>query len=379
MHPDRPPGIAPPAPGEQDRAANSPSTGADAPRLHYGPSPFTDAVVRRLGQLHAPYRPTPWLPNAHLQLAWLVLREAVAPRLDYDLTETLLMPDGGTIALDWLGMDRGPTRPTLVLLPSITGDAHGSRVIVRDLQRATGWRVVVCTRRGHGDLALTAPRVNTMGCTDDLRAQLARIRERMPASPLYAVGVSAGSGLLVRYLGEEGAASLIRAGVAYCPGYDLAVAWRRVQPLYSRLMARRLQRHFLQRHGRHLAHLGSYGDCLAARDLDGFHRHLHDLAGCVDHEAYLARSNPVTVMRNLRVPVMVLNADDDPVCVAENVREHVDLVRSIPDVLLVRTAHGSHCAFLEGMRPRSWSNRLIAGYLVAAAREQAAAETDRTA
>ena len=80
-----------------------------------------------------------------------------------------------------------------------------------DPRSASGWRVVVCTRRGHGELALTTPVFNPMGCTDDLREQLERIRECVPDSPLVAIGVSAGSALLVRYLGEEGPRSLIRA------------------------------------------------------------------------------------------------------------------------------------------------------------------------
>ncbi|HUR41473.1 MAG TPA: alpha/beta fold hydrolase [Verrucomicrobiae bacterium] len=336
-----------------------------APQLHLGNSDFTRALLPRLPQLHQPYRPTPWLPNAHFQLLWLLLREALAPPLRYEQTEVLRMRDGGTTALDWLGLDRAPSAPTIVLLHSITGDAQSLRLIVRDLNRATGWRIVVCTRRGHGALELTAPVLNTMGCTDDLREQLARIRERFPESPLYGVGVSAGSGLLVRYLGEEGARSLLRAGVAYCPAYDISVAWGRVPATYSQAMARRLKRHFLEPHAQVFGHLKTYEACLATRDLAEFHSHFYEIAGCANMDAYLARSNPVLVFDKVAVPVMILNADDDPVCVEQNVSDHVDAVRRVPNALLVRTARGSHCAFFEGWGARSWAHRLIAGYLVA--------------
>lgn len=337
-----------------------------APRLDYAPTPFNAALLQRLVQLQRPYVPTPWLYNAHLQLAWLLLEEALAPPLRYERTDVLRMDDGGTTALDWRGLDRPATAPTLVVLPSITGDAQSSRVVVRSLQRATGWRVVVCSRRGHGGLALTSPRFNTMGCTQDFRAQLEHIRAQCPDSPLYGVGISAGSAVLVRYLGEAGADSAIRAGVAHCPGYDIGVAWHRVHPFYSRLMARRLKRHFLRPHAATLSHLDAYRQCLAARDLAGFHEQLHELAGCRDLEDYLARSNPVRVFDGVAVPVMVLNAADDPVCVAENADDHVAAIRQMPDALMVRTARGSHCAFYEGWSPRSWSNRLIGEYLLAA-------------
>jgi predicted alpha/beta-fold hydrolase len=341
-------------------------TAVRTPRLDYNPSPFNAALLPRLASLRRPYVPTPWLYNAHLQLLWLLLREAVAPPLRYDRTDVLRMRDGGTTALDWWGLGEPADAPTLVLLPSITGDAQSMRLIVRDLRRATGWRVVVCTRRGHGGLPLTAPVLNTMGCTRDLREQLARIREEVPDSPLYAVGVSAGSALLVRYLGEEGPRSLLRAGVAYCPGYDIGVAWGRVPPFYSRVMTRRLRRHFLEAHAPALAHLDTFAACLETQDLAQFHERAYELAGCTDLADYLARSNPVLVFDTVAVPVLVINADDDPVCVIDNARDHVDTIRHVPDALMVRTARGSHCAFLEGWAPRSWANRLMADYLLAA-------------
>jgi len=336
------------------------------PRIDFHPSDFNRAVVDRLHQLQQPYRPTPWLYNPHLQLLWLLLKEAVAPPLRYERSELLTMRDGGTTALDWLGLDAAPNAPTVVLLHTVTGDAQSMRGIASDLRSATGWRIVLCTRRGHGGLQLTAPVVNTMGCTDDLREQLHRIREQFPESPLYAMGASAGSGLLVRYLGEEGSRSLIRAAVAYCPGYDIGVAWTRTLPFYSRAMTRRLKQHFLEPHLQAFAHLGSYSACMAARDLKEFHQNLYEMAGNASVSDYLEHSNPMLVFDRIKVPVMILNADDDPVCVIENALDHMDAIRRIPDALLVRTARGSHCAFFEGWTARPWANRLIAGYLVAA-------------
>jgi predicted alpha/beta-fold hydrolase len=341
-----------------------------SPQLDFDPSAFNERVVARLEQLHQPYVPTPWLFNAHLQLMWLLVRDAIAPALSYERTETLRMRDGGTTALDWIGLDAPPASPTLVVLPSIGGDAQSMRHIVRDLRRATGWRTVVCTRRGHGDLPLTTPQLNTMGSTHDLREQLAHIRNEFPNSPLHAIGVSAGSALLVRYLGEEGARSQIRSAVAYCPGYDISVAWTRAHPRYSRLMARRLKQYFLARHAPVLQHLGSYRAALATSDLTGFHEQLYEIAGYRDYEDYLRGSNPVLVMEHVAVPVMILNAMDDPVCVAANAADHVDAIRRVPDALLVRTRHGSHCAFFEGWSPRSWASRLMADYLLAANAER---------
>src|SRR5688500_10045365 len=122
--------------------ADSRRTAVCVPRLDYSPSPFNDAVLPRVEPLHRPYAPTPWLFNAHLQLLWLMLSEAVTPALRYQRTDVLRMRDGGTTALDWIGLDAAPDTPTVVVLPSITGDAQSARTLVQDLHRATGWRVV---------------------------------------------------------------------------------------------------------------------------------------------------------------------------------------------------------------------------------------------
>jgi predicted alpha/beta-fold hydrolase len=353
-------------------AAHYRRTAVHAPLLQYQPSAFNQRIAERLGQLHAPYWPTPWLNNRHLQLVWLVLKDALAPRLRYERCDRLAMADGGTTALEWLGLDRDPRAPTLVLLHTISGDAQSMRGVVAELHRRTGWRVVVCTRRGHGGLPLTAPSINTMGCTQDLRRQLEYVRGQFPESPLYGAGISAGSALLVRYLGEEGGASLLRAGVAYCPGYDISVAFHRAHPFYSRKVAESLKRLFLLPNAALFGHLDSYRLCLAANDLATLQDRLYELAGCASREDYLARSNPVGVFERIVVPLLVLNADDDPLCVVQNTLDHVEAMARIESVLLVRTARGSHCAHFEGWGAHSWSNRLMAGYLEAIHQEAAA-------
>lgn len=47
------------------------------PQLNFDPSALNQHLVGALEQLQQPYRPTPWLYNTHLQLLWLLLKEAV--------------------------------------------------------------------------------------------------------------------------------------------------------------------------------------------------------------------------------------------------------------------------------------------------------------
>lgn len=337
----------------------------ERPELTCQDNVFNRETLAAIPRLKARYFPTPWLPGAHLQIAWRFLRDALLPSLQYCRSEVLGMRDGGTTALHWLGPALADDTPILLVLPTITGTAQSMRDFVQDLQRQTGWRIVVCERRGHGGLPLTRPRVNTMGCTGDLREQIDAVRARHPAAPLYAAGLSAGSAVLVRYLGEQGADTPLRGAVALYPGYDIEAACARSQGFYSRHMASRLVEHFVTPHAAHFVGLPSYSACAQATDLQSFHDNLYSLAGYDSREAYHAASNPARVMAQITVPLLVLNAADDPVCVLQNVRDHQGMFTQLPRAILAVTRQGSHCAHFSGWTAARWGHALAAEYLQA--------------
>ena len=338
---------------------------ARRPQLIYQANAHNAELLARLPRLTRRFWATPWAVNGHLQIFVAGIQEALSPRLVYDRVETLRMSDGGTTALHWLGADLPAHTPTLAVLHTITGTPQSMRVFVRDMQRLTGWRIVLCERRGHGELPLTSPRFNTLGDTEDLREQLRRIGECHPHSPLYAAGISAGTGLLVRYLGEQGDDTPLHGAFAYCPGYDIEVAFARSRAPYSRVMARRLVRQFVTRNREALAAWPSLARLEEAQSLDEFHQHLYECAGYDSWQAYLDGCNPVALMERISVPLLVLNAEDDPVCVADNVREHEHAMARLPRTLLAVTSRGSHCAYLSGLTARPWAHHLAAEFLQA--------------
>lgn len=344
-------------------------TAARRPLLYCQRSPLAERILAGCPSLRGRFWPTPWCFNRHLQLALMALRDAREAPLCFDRTSRLRLPDGGTVSLEWAGLEGSAPAdpaPVLIVLPTICGDGWALRRFVRVMRTRLGWRVVVLNRRGHGDLPLTTPRFNTLGSTDDLREQLRDVRRLAPSSPLYAVGLSAGSGLLVRYLGEEGERTPLTAAVALCPGYDTTRAFARVHPAYDRYLTGMLRKYFLRRHAGALRSSAGYVETLSARSLTAFHDRGFHLAGFSSAGEYHHHTNPMLVVPGVRVPLLVLNAADDPVCVVENVREHVGVVDTVAESIIVLTARGSHCAFFEGvLRPASWADRVIAEYLAA--------------
>ena len=342
-------------------------TAARPPALYHGRSTLTEGILASCPSLSRRFWPTPWCFNGHLQVALMALRDAHEPPLRFDQRERLRLSDGGTVSLDWIGFDgSAESTPVLIVLPSLCGDGQSLRGFVREMRTHLGWGLVVLNRRGHGDLPLTTPRFNTLGATGDLREQLHHIRERLPDSRLYVVGVSAGSGLLVRYLGEEGRRTPVTAAVALCPGYDTTRAFTRVHRAYDRYMVRMLREYFLDRHAAVLQTVAGYAETRASRSVAEFHDRGFHLSGFQSVADYHRATNPMAVIDGMRVPLLVLNAADDPVCVVENVREHLGVVDTVPQTVVALTARGSHCAFYEGLlRPKSWACRVIAEYLAA--------------
>ena len=179
------------------------------------------------------------------------------------------------------------------------------------------WRVVLHARRGHGDLPFTTPRWNTVGNTSDARDALRAVRARHPAAAALCIaGFSAGSGLMMRFLGEPGdagpqlaraAVGLARLRAAGCVG---------ARPLAVQRAARQKVRVALSRD-----HREAYAAPPSTRDRGGRRR------------ARLARATPRASARRLRAPPrctpqatpsrsrppsacrLLLNALDDPFCV----------------------------------------------------------------
>ncbi len=345
-------------------------TAALKPELIYQENAANRHILDRLPRLQRRYFPTFWMFNTHLQLIVLGFKKGFGKKLSYEKSEQLTMADGGTTALHWLGLENPADKPTLLVLHTITGSPHSMRAFMRDIFQLTGWRIVLCQRRGHGDLPLTAPKFNTMGDSDDLREQIEVTAQRYPDSPLYAIGISAGSGLLVRYLGEEGEQSKIRGGMAYCPGYNIEHAFGRAQDFYSRMMAKKLLKQFVFSHPEAFSGLASYNTLINSANLHELHQNIYECAGFNTLQEFMDAANPMRVFHNIRVPVLILNAEDDPVCHIDNAWEYKEQIKEMPQAILAVTRRGSHCAYFEGLTAQPWAHRLAGEYFTALAQTQ---------
>jgi predicted alpha/beta-fold hydrolase len=70
--------------------------------------------------------------------------------------------------------------------------------------------------------------------------------------------------------------------------------------------------------------------------------------GFRDAADYYHRASALRVVEHIRVPTLILAAEDDPF--VPTTAFHADVVRRNPAITVVVTRHGGHCAFVEQAR-----------------------------
>ena len=168
------------------------------------------------------------------------------------------------------------------------------------------------------------------------------------------IGLSAGSGLIVNYLGKFGNQALVSAGCCICPAYNLATAFKTLraqQPTLDEYILKCAKRRFIYPNAELLrsSYPEAYRKCCEAASLDEFIIANAECAGCKDVEDYYRHYDPGNNYSNIQVPMLVLNSEDDFVCLRENIREDWFLGDDYDMGILLRTTRGAHVAFNESI------------------------------
>ncbi len=320
------------------------------------------------------YRPPRWLPGPHAQTIWPAVL-APRPRVRYR-RERWNTPDGDFIDVDFaLGAPEDPALPLLVLFHGLEGSSasHYAAALMAEAMRR-GWRGAVAHFRGCGGELNLAPRAYHSGDSDEVDWILRRFaRERAPAAPLFAVGVSLGGNALLKWLGERGEqAAFVTAAAAVSAPQDLlagATALSRgFNRVYTRNFLATLKRKSLAKLQQHPG-LFDRERMLAARDFfdfdDAVTAPMHGFRDCYD---YWERSSSKRFLRGVRVPTLVVNALNDPFLPAHALATRAEVSDF---VTLDYPEHGGHVGFLSGGLPGRfvWLPRRLGGFFARHLRE----------
>ena len=323
------------------------------------------------------FKPATGLGNPHVQTLWGPLWRK-APALAHR-RERLWLADGDFLDLDWHG-PHAPATPLVVVLHGLTGSSTSHYVI--GLQQALmeqGWASVAVNWRGCSGEPNLLPRSYHSGASEDLAEVIAHLRAQRPQAPLYAVGYSLGGNVLLKHLGETGAASQLQAAVAVSVPFRLDQCADRIGLGFSRVYQAHFmramlgyvkdkQRHF-QHHGHHeglntLASLGPLENLRTFWDFDG--RVTAPLNGFSDAHDYYQRSSSRYYLGENRTPTLIIHAQDDPFVFTHSLPEAGELSSQ---TTLELHRHGGHVGFVDGSlrQPGYYLERRIPQWLASGA------------
>lgn len=323
---------------------------------------YNDSLMNMIGE--SDFRPAWWLPGPHLQTLW----PALVRRAPRPLTrrERLELPDGDFLDLDWT---MGEAGPIVVVLHGLEGssDSGYARGLLATLARR-GWRGMVMHFRGCSGEPNRLRHSYDAGGTGDLAYVISLLRQREPTTPLACVGYSIGGNVLLKWLGEAGAAAPLQAAAAVSVPFLLDAAAQRMQQGFSRFyqayLLRNLQASYRRKFKTQKNPPVPLQDVARLRDFyvfdDSITAPLHDYAGVTD---YYARASCRQYLNGIGVPTLILHAFDDPFLLPAAIPTASELS---PGVVLELSRYGGHVGFVSGPSPWQagyWLEQRIPGFL----------------
>jgi predicted alpha/beta-fold hydrolase len=297
------------------------------------------------------YRPSRWLPHAHLQTIYASLA-ARAPQVEYR-RERWDTPDGDFVDVDFVDGPRDA--PSVHLFHGLEGSSrsHYARALMHAV-RARGWRGSVLNFRGCSGEPNRLPRAYHSGDSEEVDWVVRRLRERLGEHRLFAAGASLGGNALLKWLGERGEdvrALVTRAAAVSAPmdlmagGDALGHGFAMVYTRHFLVSLKRKSNHAIARFPK-LFDNDKVQRSRTLRDFDNaFTAPVHGFAGTDD---YWTRASSKPWLSAIRVPTLVVNARDDPFmpeAALPTEREVSDAVR------LEFPAKGGHVGFVSGPFP----------------------------
>jgi len=311
------------------------------------------------------FEPAWWLPGPHLQTLFPhIFRRRRPPGLSRERIE---LDDGDFIDIDWASERSGPL---VLLLHGLEGSirSHYATGLLRSLSRC-GFQVALLNFRGCSGEPNRLARSYHSGDTGDVDTVLKWLLKRQPQRAVYAVGISLGGNVLLKWLGENPAQTLVRKAVAISVPFQLDIAADRLQRGLSRLY----QAHLLfklRRSTRIKAdRMALPVDVSGLSRLKSFRQFddkitapLHGFAGVED---YYRRASSRSFIKFIRTPTLILHALDDPFMTPDAIPQHFELG---PGVELELSKAGGHVGFVAGSvpwKPLYWLDERVCRYLQA--------------
>jgi uncharacterized protein len=311
----------------------------------------------------------PWLTNPHVMTVVAEYWPRNLSALPH-ACERLFEVEAGTWLLAKCHWQRiRPRHPTLVLVHGLEGSSE-SRYMLGTAEKAfaAGFHVLRVNQRNCGGTEHLTPTLYEAGLSRDYQAVLEELIEKDGLAEIFFAGYSMGGNLVLKMAGEYGThpPPELRGVCAICPSLDLAAVsdasddarkllykWHFLWNFKRRM--RRKARLFPGRYS-----LRSLGRVRTMRE---WHETITAPAcGYGNAADYYHRASALRVVGRIRVPTLILAAQDDPIIPIESFRD--PRIAGNPFLSLITPEHGGHCGFVSENRgnERFWAEARIVDF-----------------
>jgi uncharacterized protein len=334
--------------------------------------------------MYQPSRYTPLLRGGHKQTLYAWAKPRRFPNLPAPVERYFDVAADARVLAHCHWHERPDAHPTLLLLHGLEGSSLAHYICgISDKAWAAGWNVVRLNQRNCGGTEHLSRGLYHSGLTDD---PLFVIRELIAVDRLPAIavaGYSLGGNLTLKLAGDLGDAAPpeLKAVCAVSPTLDLSVCVealeRRSNWVYEWNFVRNLRGRMKRKSAVWPAmyDLAPLRRVRTVRQFDEAYTAPHH--GFRDAADYYHRASAMRVIDRIRVPALILTAEDDPF--VPPAPFHDPAVTGNPNVTVVMTPSGGHCAYVERSEPGYdgyWAEREIVRF--ATAHLSAASEGART-
>ena len=249
-----------------------------------------------------------------------------------------------------------PRHPTLVGLHGLeaSSEAHYMRGLA-DKAYAAGWNAVMLNQRNCGGTEALSAGLYHSGLSDDPGAVIRELVEldRLPVVALS--GYSLGGNVALRLAGDYGPEPppQLSAVVAVSPTLNLGLCVealeRRSNQVYEWNFVRNLKGRMRRKARAWPGHfdLSRLDGVRTVREFDERFTAPHH--GFRNADDYYYRASSLRVIDQVRVPTLIVSAEDDPFVPAEQFDE--PSIAANPHITVQVTRHGGHCGFYAEATP----------------------------
>lgn len=293
------------------------------------------------------YKPVKWFKPFFTLLGQMALYRLKIKDMELQSIENLnvkiiKMQDGTNIKLGFTY----PKNPKCVLLYLHTVCGNYTQLAhMSDIMKKENIAYVSYTRSGNDPL-LRFSKFNFIGRVDELDIVLDHIKLLFPGKPIHVMGASAGSALLIRYLGKHNIHKKIKSGILVSPGYSFIEAMNDMNITSKTYLVNKLK-HMVKDNGNPIA-------LKKIKSLEDWLEYQSDSLGYKNKHDFIQDQDPMHFLDKINVPTLFISALDDNIFTKDLVQKYIHKTVSNKNNIVILLDRGGHVMFDDEGHTEAW-------------------------